>query len=225
MLITVSRQYSTNGILIACMVAERLNIPLFDHELVDELARQLQVNPVTVDHLYATMSRPVEALLLEWRSAVSPETYARYLGEAITRIAAKGDAVVLGRGGNFALHGIPAFRVRIVAPFELRVAIYRAGNEFTEAQARHDVALHDKERVDFVHRVFHHSVDDPHNYDLTINLSCITPESATELILHAVRAHQACAPDAPVTATMPEHLRMMIKAKHHVRPEIVERKH
>jgi cytidylate kinase len=222
MLITLSRQYSSNGIVVAHMVADRLGIPLYDHELVEELARRLQVNPVTVDHLYETMSKPVDAMLLEWRSSIGPETYARYLTEAIHHIAAKGDAVLLGRGANFALPKEIALRVRIVAPFELRVAIFRAGSDVSETEARRLVAEHDHKRVAFVHRVFHHAVDDPHFYDLVINLECLTLESVTQLVVHAAQGQKGCHTGEISTVQLPEHIRLMIKAKRPVRPDLVD---
>jgi cytidylate kinase len=222
MLITLSRQYSTNGIVIAQMVADRLGIPLYDHELVEEIARRLQVNPVTVDHLYETMSKPMDALLLEWRSSVGPETYTRYLTEAIHYIAGKGDAVLLGRGANFALSQDVALRVRIVAPFELRVAIFRAGSPVSETEARHLVAERDHERIAFVKRVFHHAVDDPHFYDMVLNLGCMTLETATELVVHAAQAQKACRAGATPDVLLPEHIRLMIKAKRPVRPELLD---
>lgn len=224
MIITFSRQYSTNGILIAQSVAERLGVHLYDRELVEEMARLLQVNPDLIAHLPELISTPVGSVLLEWRSSLTPQMYVRYLQMALQRISSEGkDAVIVGGGANFALHRPDVLKVRIVAPIELRSAIFRAGNDISDAEARRTIEKRDMERVKFIQTTFHEHVDNPRHYDLVFNLARFTPQNATDLIVDAValrkQSHVAEGPDA----TMPQHLRMMIKAKHHVRPEIVDR--
>ena len=45
MIITISRQAATNGGLLGRLVAERLGLRVYDREVVDEVARRMQVRP------------------------------------------------------------------------------------------------------------------------------------------------------------------------------------
>jgi cytidylate kinase len=168
------------------------------------------------------MTDPVQSMLLEWLSSISKETYVRYLKKALTHIAAENNAVIVGRGANF-VFGASSLNVRIVAPQDLRIAIFRAGNEMTKEEARRTIIARDRDRVNFVRNVFHSDIDNPQYYDLIVNLAAFTPESAAELIANAAKERCKLKQDECTEATLANHVRMMIHAKHHVRPEIVER--
>jgi cytidylate kinase len=223
MLITISRQYATNGILIARQIAERLDLHLYDRELVDEVAHQMQLNPTIIPQLYQAASSSVHSLLLEWRMSTSLPQYVRYLRKAVRRIAEEGNAVIVGRGANFLLDDAEALKIRLVAPVELRAAIFRAGNDISEDEAIKIIQQRDRERVNFVKAAFKYDVDDPQHYDLMLNLRCLTPDQATEMILKAIEARRQSCGEAGHEPILPYHYRMMVRMKHHVRSEIVER--
>jgi hypothetical protein len=222
MIITISREYATNGVLIARKVAEGLRIPIFERELINQMAHALDVQPEAIDHIFEHPGGGVQSVITEWLTSLSPEKYLRYLKKSLAAIAARGDAVVCGRGANFVLRGQDDLHVRIIAPLELRMAIFHAGNDLPEAKIRRIITARDRERAHYVRNVFHQQIDDPHHYDLVLNLARITPEEAVAQIILAVRARVADRVPAGVQATMPEHLRLMIAAHHHVRPELVE---
>lgn len=223
MIITLSRQYATNGVLIARSVAEQLKIPVYERELLNEVARLMQIDPVSVDRVFEQKTSFVESLVSEWLSSMSPESYLRYLRRALNAIYHRGDAVVVGRGGNLVLAEPDCLHIRIVAPMELRVAIFQVGNDLPEAEIKRIISQRDQARAQYIKNVFHQQIDDPHNYDLTINLQAMTPEHAVEHIVLAAKARKDQQLSSDEEATMPHHLRMMIKARHHVRPEIIER--
>ncbi|HEY3377308.1 MAG TPA: cytidylate kinase-like family protein, partial [Armatimonadota bacterium] len=159
MIITISRQAGTNGSLIGRLVAERLGLHVFDRELTDELARRLQVEEEVVTHFDESTLSPVDAILMEWRTAVNEETYHRFLLHAFERIVAMGNAVVIGRGSSLALHGPLVYHVRLVGPEEMRVAIYRAQyNLPSDEDARHTLRRDDRARAHFVRQHFHRDI-------------------------------------------------------------------
>ena len=123
MLITLSRQAATNADLIARLVADRLNLHVYDGELVDEIARRAQKDPQVINRLDETLLGPVEAMLLEWRESINEDIYGRYLRRAVQAIAKRGDAVIIGRGANYIMKCSECLNVRIVAPLELRIAM------------------------------------------------------------------------------------------------------
>lgn len=223
MLVTISRQAATNGGLIGRLVAERLGVPVFDRELVEEIARRLHVDPDVVTPFDEATLNPVESILWEWRTALNEQIYRRYLTQALRRIHAEGDAVIIGRGANYVLRCSSCLHVRLIAPLPLRVAIQRAGSDLSETEAAHRVRDEDRARRRFVQTVFHEDIDDPKHYDLLLNLGGLAPELAVELIVTAARGrvHQRL-PVEP-HATLPRHVEIMTRHRRPVRPEVVER--
>lgn len=223
MIITLSRQAGTNGTLIGALVAERLDYRLYDRELVDEIARRLNLTPAVVAQIDEAQLNPVESIILEWRSALNEDVYARYLREALEHIANRGNAVIIGRGANFALQRRDALHVRIVAPLALRMAIYGAMHEMPEGDARRRLQGQDDARATFVRRLYHMDIADPVAYDLVVNLARFTPEQAAEEIVTAARLRAAQPVSLEVAANLPQHLAELQRHRRPMRPNMVER--
>ncbi len=223
MIITISRQAATNGDLIAHLVAERLNLRVIDREVVDEVARRLQVDPKIINRIDDLTLNPVEAVLLEWRNSLNEEIYGRYLRQALKQIAHEDNAVIIGRGANHIIKSSAALHVRIVAPMSLRIAMYIAGENSVETKAKQYIHDEDKRRADFIHRQFKASIDDPLNYDLCVNLGGLTTEMAADLIAQAARMRQSAQLAAEPKATLPLYIEVMRRHRRPSRPSIVER--
>ncbi|MHB9027018.1 MAG: cytidylate kinase-like family protein [Armatimonadota bacterium] len=224
MIITISRQAGTNGSLIGRLVAERLGMRFFDRELTDELARRLQVEKEVITHFDESSLNPVESILYEWRTSTNEETYHRFLQDAFARIAATGDAVIIGRGANLALHGPETFHVRLIGPEELRVVIYREQHGLSStAEAERELRHADRRRARFVRQHFRREIDDPLAYDLVINIGRMTPDDVTELIAGAVSRRVQQGEPSP-EAVLPRHIEIMARHRRPAQPGVVEKK-
>ncbi|MHB9131280.1 MAG: cytidylate kinase-like family protein [Armatimonadota bacterium] len=223
MIITLSRQAGTNGALIAQLVAQRLGLHVYDRELVDELARRIDVDPEVLTRFDEKALHPVESVLWEWRTSINEEVYGRHLRQALQRIAKEGNAMVVGRGANFLLKCPDCLNVRVIAPLELRVGMYVAGETVSEREAQKWIRSEDRRRREFIRRLFGKEIDDPDYYDLVINLARITPEGAADIVAHAAelraREHITTEP----TATLPQYVEILRRHRRPVSPEIVER--
>lgn len=223
MIITISRQAATNGGLVGRLVAERLGLRVFDRELVDEVARRMQVDPQIVLQFDEVSRGLVQSLLWDWRARVNEEKYACHLRQALNAILAADQAVVIGRGANFVLHGFQCLHVRIVAPIRLRSEIYRSYFDVSEREAERRIRLEDQEKAAFVQHYFGKDIDDSENYDLVINLAGLTPEMATTLIAQAAQLRAAAHLAPEPIATLKQHIEVMTRHRRPVRPEVVER--
>jgi cytidylate kinase len=222
MILTISRQAATNGELIARHLAEQLRCPVYDRELVDEVARRLHADPAEVARFDETTLTPIDALIVEWRASLTTRRYAHYLRAALEQISRQPCAVIIGRGANFVLHGPHVLHVRMVAPLALRVAIYRETYPVSVEDAVAALQGLDRERARFIRALYHQAIDDPAHYDLTLNLAGWPPVEAGRLILRAtaLRADADIAP-AP-TATFAQHIELMTRRRH-ATPNMVER--
>ncbi len=76
--------------------------------------------------------------------------------------------------------------VRIVASPKYRVQQIMDKTGFTQAQARRYIKETDEGRRDFVERFFHHDIDDPHLYELVIDVERTGKAMAVKEILTAL---------------------------------------
>lgn len=119
--------------------------------------------------------------------------YLDLLTAIILEYAAKGQAMIVGRGGQMILrshHGTPRARVlhvRIGARFETRVynIIQREGVKWREAA--HRVRMADEQRAGYLRRFYNVDWLDCSLYDLVINTDQIPPDVAVQMIAQAAQ--------------------------------------
>lgn len=116
------------------------------------------------------------------------ESYIRTLTSVIQGIAARGSAVILGRGSQAILQHAPAtLHVYVVAPLDLRIATLKEREGSSDEEAERRIRESDHNRHAFHQRYFKVDVDDPMLYDLMIHSGRIAPDLAVRLIEMAVR--------------------------------------
>jgi cytidylate kinase len=108
----------------------------------------------------------------------------RYVVEAAARA---GHAVIVGRGGQVILAGQrDVLHVRLVAPFEQRIAYVMRREGLNEAAARTRIQEKDRARTRYMQATYHCNHEDPHLYDLVLNTGVLDLDSAVGLICQAL---------------------------------------
>jgi cytidylate kinase len=106
-------------------------------------------------------------------------------------LAARGDVLLVGRGGNLFLRDRPAaFHVRLVAPVEVRLRRVMEHRWVREKQARQLIAQSDAERRSFSENYFGADWASPLEYHLTVNSGRLGP-AAVDLTALAAERHWA----------------------------------
>jgi cytidylate kinase len=186
--ITVSREPGSGGKVVAQRLAEELGMDYFHQEMVHKIAESARVSTLVVK----TLDEKSLNVLDDWVSShvnenhLWPDEYLKHLLKVIGTIGRHGQAVVVGRGGNFILHGPLVFRLRIVAPLELRIknVIDQYGGDSTLVSRR--VLQTDSDRKAFIRKYFHKDISDPLNYDLLINTGQVSIDGAVRTIRTAI---------------------------------------
>jgi cytidylate kinase len=110
--------------------------------------------------------------------------FAALIQSAILKHAAKDRVVLMGRGANFLLAGIPhALRVRVTAPLEARVAELAKRESLTEKAARWLIEKTDHERACFIYSLYRVQWDDPQKYDLNLNTAQMPVEDIVRILI------------------------------------------
>jgi cytidylate kinase len=121
--------------------------------------------------------------------------YLDLVTSVILEYAAKGQAMIVGRGGQMILREQPGvLHVQVIAKFETRVynVIKREGVKWREAANR--VRLADEQRSGYMRRFYNVDWLDSSLYDLVINTDHIPAEVAAAMIVQASQAVEAALP-------------------------------
>ena len=215
MIVTLSRQLGSEGESIAERVAATLGLELVDRDFVHTAALAAGIDDSLLRRLMYEGQRTVASEILESLgtprsltasavSASSPllgvfapmasptatnlEDAAKAVGEVIKKIAARGNVLILGQGGQALLEGEPhACHVLVMAPVEVRVARVARQEGLTLAQARRSVRASDQARGEYLARYHSSRWIDPLLYHLVVNTGITPPEGAVSLIVEAAK--------------------------------------
>ncbi len=160
-ILTISREFGSGGREIGQAVARDLGFRYVDRETLladirkdgakwEQWAENLDEHYPTVWEKYDWSYRGFAALM-QWH---------------ILEHACHGGVVIVGRGGNFALKGVPhAFRIRVTAPQDVRIERIIRRESVDRDTARWLCDKTDKERAGFLHAIYGGRWDDPAEYD------------------------------------------------------------
>lgn len=211
--LTISREYGSGGREIGKEVARRLGCEYIDEDrfLADiradgpkweQWAKDLDEHCPTVWEKHDWSFRGFAALV-QWH---------------ILEHAVKGSAVIMGRGGNFVLRGVPhAYRIRVTAPLDERIERISRREEVDRETARWLCQKIDGERACFLHALYDARWDDPAAYDRVYAVSgqsvetevndvctALAKREMTEDALRALRIRTAAARVKAGIATNPK---------------------
>lgn len=202
--ITISRQFGSHGDTVAQLLCDRLDYRYFDKNLMMGLAAQtgLATEMVVdlpdderrartlVERLFGNYAAP-QVDPEAWAASAAAERQEQLMVERIKYLIRaaydEGKVVIIGRGGQAALAGLPnVLHVRLIAPEELRIRRHAERAGLTIEAAREIVRKRDEASHDFVKRHFKIDRRDPSHYDLIINTARMTPAAAADLIISAL---------------------------------------
>lgn len=181
--ITISHMDGCDERLIGQKVADTLGWPFVDKQIIDQEVQKTGFTRPEVTHLDEHAPSFFERL--EWRRHA--DAYFHALAEILHEIAA-GNAVILGRGGNFILRGADALHVRLVASMPHRIHQVQTERMCNPEPARAFIAESDRSRAAFMRHYFRADWNDPLLYDMTLNVSYLGQDRVVELLLAGARS-------------------------------------
>ena len=185
-LVLVSRQHGTDGAAIGQRVADQLGFDFWDHKLLHEMAKHGGLAEILLSSLD---ERPknvfLEAFAANKHICPTTSEYMRELLFQFQIIGHHGNAVVLGRGAQFALESPRTFRVRLIAPPEHRAKQRAVQQGIEENEARAEIDQVDAARAKFIYEQWSRDIDDLHAYDLLVNVEYLSMETAADAIVTA----------------------------------------
>jgi cytidylate kinase len=196
-IVTISHQMGSGGAEIGMSLAQRLGYHYVDQDLLQDAVRRYGVVEEKLSHLDESKPTLFERFDAETRH------YITIIQTTLLELAEKDNGVLMGRGGQWLLRGIPhVLRVRVIAPFEHRVRQWikrtaEVAGETPHQRAAADLLRRDdSEKAGRMRYLYEVDIADPALYDLVINTEKLRYEAAVEMIERAVRRPEMATTDA-----------------------------
>ena len=183
--ITISREFGSEGDTIAHQVAQSLNYHLVDQKFIGDILGQYGY--VEFDKEFTTL--PTFWERFDAQREKQRDLMAQMLNQVIEAVAHHGNVVLLGRVG-FEVLGkyTDVLHVRLQAPFSVRVRRIMTQQGLSLEEAESAVKQSDKVRVAFVEEFYKVPWESLHAFDMVINTGKISPDQAVNWIVAAEQA-------------------------------------
>ena len=208
--ITIARLYGAGGESIGKMLAAHLKADFLGPDLIDQVARTLELPKEEVE---AADEQPDSFLtrLLVALAAASPEQVAtsesptytppyadprravlEYTQQVIREAARSGNVVILGRGGAYILANLPgALHVFLRASEASRAKEVMQRDKLSEDEARKKAKQVDENRRAYIRQVYGHTWDLPGHYDIVLDTGRLGYDATVQAILDALKGRAA----------------------------------
>jgi cytidylate kinase len=168
--VTLSRDYGSGGDIIATRLSQRLELPLYDNELLQEVAVRMREDPAIIRQIDEGFGRVKDLWLYRLLSGkdVSIESYRDTLIKLVSNFGRLG-GVIVGRGAHVILAEACALRIRIAGTPDVcarRMAAAGHGELAAELAKARDL---NHRRGKFVWEMFGSRLSDANQFDVVVN--------------------------------------------------------
>jgi cytidylate kinase len=215
--ITISKEHGAGGKGLAEAIARALGYELIDKALIAKVAQQARVGADKVEKYdqegYSSLAKYLDNLFLANPTLYAPgafdlpvsasgmvaglyekydffnsEQYLKLTQTAIASLYAKGNVVLVGRGGQVQLAGQPGcLHLRLAAPLESRIKRMTAKLNVTAKEAAEIIAKRDKSRASYIRDYYGKDWNDAGLYHLVINTALWSEPQVVALVQAAVK--------------------------------------
>jgi cytidylate kinase len=214
--ITIGRQFGAGGRTVGQMLARELKADLLEDQLIDEVARRLELPKEEVEAADEQPGSLLSRLLIALGSAsgepmIPPEAAAwtppnadpvfdtrlavlQITQQVIKEAARSGNVVIVGRGAGYLLRDLEgALHVFLEASADVRVKTLMKRFGLSEEEARRRMKQTDENRTAYVKQVYGHDRNLPGHYDLVLNTGRLGYDATVDAILAALRGRKPLA--------------------------------
>ena len=195
-IITLGREFGSGGREIGKKLAERLEIPFFDKEIIRKAAEDSGIVESVMDYYDEHRSSPIfssGSILYDiYQMPMSDRVYLEQC-KAIKDIASKGGCVIVGRCADMVLENNPALlRVFICADMKDKVERKRGVEpNKTDQQLEAHIRGVDKKRAKYYSYYTDKKWGEARQYDLCLNSSLLGIDETVNLIIEAAEKLEA----------------------------------
>lgn len=182
--ITISRDPGSGGTEVARRLAQGLEMDLVGSKIIQQVAERADM----IEKVIASLDEKEVRLRDSWLDSLFrthhmwPDEYIRHLTKVIGTIGKQGNAIIIGRGGQFILPPEETFRVRLIAPREVRIRNVMRDSATDLENAERYVYKTEADRNAFHHKHFRADWTNPIYYDLIVNTGSLGLDGSVAVI-------------------------------------------
>ena len=181
-ILTIARKYGSGGREIGQAIAEQLSYEYVDRKkILDDMraaGKQWEERAKYFDENYPNIWERYDWSFRGF-VALNQSYFLNY--------ALKDKVIIMGRGGNFLLKGIPfVLRVRVIAPIEKRIEKVMEREGVNSENARWLIEKADHEMAGAIYLIYGRDWDNPAEYEMVFNTGIQTPDEIITTIKNAL---------------------------------------
>ena len=193
-IITIGRQFATNGSEIGKILSKMTGIPCYDKEALTKLAEKHGIAPETFEKAdeQATSSFLYSLAISSYSGNIAHYGMTDFVltdrvyniqSAEIRKIAENDDCIIIGRCADEVLSDFDGvLKIFLHAPIDYRVGVLKARGVNDEHEAKKLISKSDKKRASYYNFYTGKGWGDPKNYHLNIDVSLLGTEGTAKLI-------------------------------------------
>lgn len=196
LIITFGRQYGSRGRVLAGILAKKLDLPIYDEEMIKIAARELNIHEDVIkskdetprNELYQALTVGSMFASREYEGASINDKIFDIQSQIVLDIAKKSSCIIVGRCSNYVLHnaGMKTFDIFVVADPEDRYEYISQRDHMPLKQAKDVVNKTESRRQAYFNYYTSYEWGNPQYYDLCVNTSGKDLEEVANHIAHYI---------------------------------------
>jgi len=182
--ITISREPGSGGSEIARRLAKDFKMDLVGAQIIQKIAESADISAKLIESLdEKQITRRDDWLtsLFETRH-LWVDDYLRHLTKVIGTFGKQGNIIIVGRGAQYILPPEDTFRLRFIAPMEIKVQNVMRDFGSSSQEAEKYVIKTDSDRRAYLRKYFNADVTNPLDYDMVINTGKLGIDGSVDAI-------------------------------------------
>lgn len=186
--ITIAREFGTNGHEMGLILAERLGLPFYDKDILTKAAHEIGIDVDKVKEADESVNSRILKPIFGFSVGFGEEEDRLFQAEEkVIRQVAQESCIIIGRLSDYILKDDPdCIKVYIYAPFEERVKMIAKKYKISEEESRKVVRRMDQTRNNFYSYYSNGKWEHGSGKDLILNRSTISLEECVDMIAHLV---------------------------------------
>lgn len=198
--VTISRQFGAGGLTLGKQLADKLGYQFYNDQILQLISEKARVSQNWVKSIEREAGRKlhqtisslmpkgvIDRVLSNEQGFIDETIYIDLLQQVITQLADQGNAIILGRGGQYILKDKgDVYHILLIAEKGYRIRFIEAKYKLSRTAAEQVVNAEDKRRKNLYRKFEQSDYDNPGHYHLTLNMSKLELDQAIRMVCDMV---------------------------------------
>jgi len=198
--ITISREFGTDGEKIAEKVAERLGYEYIGQNLIAEIAKELRLSESETEMFHKTSQSRILRFVDRYTCSIVQKVVSREHGclddknyyevtkKLVQDVYDAGNVIILGWGGQCILRGKPdTLHVRLIKETDLKIKAVMKAENLSQKAAKTFIEREEGDLKEYIKKYFDEDWNAAYLYDIVIDMGKTSVEKAVDMICDNVK--------------------------------------